>query len=141
MKHLMTMLLLLPGIVRAQDAVVVQLTSEEAAQARALHAEADEAEKAWERYRNSIEKKYTMSKGTDCSTGGLSYWGMPSNSEDKCAVSLPGWQNSTMEFTPDFRFIVPRPIPYVQQQPSWTIVKPANNQMPVGGMGWQTDQQ
>lgn len=156
MKYLITtLLLLLPAFVQAQDAVVVQLTSEEAAQARALHAEMEEADKAWKNYQEHITKKYTMTPGKDC------LFVFNGQADKNCAEVKPEWKNATIEFTKDFRFIVPLRLstlnpPCVGGQFGgycWTTVSPAGSwiQGENGNtveprlynlpMGYQTDQQ
>lgn len=128
MKNLiLTLMLAVSSIAYSQTAQVIQLSSQDSAEAKSSYQAMKDAEKKWQDFQDQIRKKYVESKNAPtvwCSSivsGTTAYLSCPDNNY------LPGWENG-FEFTKDFGFLVPLPDPtssasvpscFGNQPPSW----------------------
>lgn len=112
MKNLiLTLILVVSSIAYSQTAQVIQLSSQDSAEAKSSYQAMKDAEKKWEDFQDQISKKYvrsTNAQTAECWTigsGTTAYLSCPSLN-----YYLPGWENG-FEFTKDFGFLVPKQEP------------------------------
>lgn len=99
----------------AQEAKVIQLSAQDATDARRFYEEYKAAELRWQKFQEVVKVKYTQTvkgeKDADaiCSSGTftVTFTGEPVRSKaDDCIYYRKGWY-SGFTFSTDFRFIVP----------------------------------
>ena len=117
---LLSIFLALP--LAAQTAQVVQLTPEEAAQAKALYTQQAEIAAKIEALRQGIVKAHLLASGDDwsCVTGGTS----------QTLKIKRDWACGDFEYSADFKFIVPS-----KQPPAFSIPTTSNRAITIGGDG------
>lgn len=89
------LLILLTGSLYAQTAKVIQLTPEDANEAKLLYKQKAEVEQKIEDLENKIHGFYLIIHSRDISHG-------------QYAVPKPGWGTGTFEYSEDYKFIVPK---------------------------------
>ncbi len=117
MKSLVVVLLLAGFSLSAlgQTAKVIQLSPEDAAQAKSLYAQQAAIQKKIDALNDKITTQYTseaVPEGNCIATayGSWVFSGPCSGMGAPTSSVKPGWENG-FEFSEDFKFIVPKPIP------------------------------
>ncbi len=124
MKILAFLILLIPLPSFGQTAKVIQLTDEEAAQAKSLYAQKTDVDAKISALRDHVTKKYFPGINS-CTTE----W----TDGKRHAYCEPYIAPSDFEFSEDFRFVVPKPTPApAQAWPSnYPYIAPINDQCPT----------
>lgn len=134
MKYLLLSAVFLAATLHAQTAKVIQLSPEDAAQAKSLHEQkealdkkiADLQQKIHDNYL-SVEVQYPTTACIAFNRAETCIPRKPTPAEEKAARGLgpkKGWESGKFEYSDDFKFIVPAPLTFstgtaITCGPSW----------------------